>query len=370
MNRGNITKRGKNSWQLKFDVPSVDGRRQQRYATVRGSYQEAQKELTRLLGEKDAGNLADPTNTTVAEYSRQWLTSTHEQSPKTLERYSQLIELQVIPHLGAHKLQKLAPEHVQQWHGALIGEGLSRRTVGHAHRVLRLVLQCAVKNKSLTRNVATVHAPPKVEEGEIEILSPTQIADVLAKLDGHTLFPIVSLALATGMRRGELLALQWGDIDLDGGTLRVERSIEETKLGLRLKPPKTKRGRRNISLPTETVAVLRALKIKQLEFRLALGVGNIAPETLVFGTLEGDLVRPRNLSKTWWRARGALKLPGVSFHAFRHSHASILIRSGVDVITVSRRLGHANASITLNVYGHLIEGADAAAAKAMEGVLK
>lgn len=368
MKRGNITKRGKNSWQLKFDAQSLDGKRRQRYATVRGSYQDAQKALTRLLGELDSGTSIEPTSATVAEYVRQWLDSTHEQSPKTLERYHQLADGQIIPHLGAHKLQKLAPEHIQQWHGTLIGEGLSPRTVGHAHRVLRLVLQCAVKNGTLARNVAAVHAPPKVEETELEILTFDQITDVLTKLEGHALFPIVSLALATGMRRGELLGLQWGDVDLDGGTLRVERSVEETKAGLRLKSPKTKRGRRNITLPAEAVSVLRQHKVETLKLRLKLEMGNVTPTTRVFGITEP--IRPRNLSKSWWRARGALKLPTVSFHAFRHSHASMLIRAGVDVLTVSRRLGHANASITLNVYGHLIEGADAAAAKAIEGLLK
>ena len=105
------------------------------------------------------------------------------------------------------------------------------------------------------------------------------------------LLPVVSLALATGMRRGELLGLQWGDIDLDAGTLRVERSVEETKAGLRLKPPKTKRGRRNITLPSEAVAMLRAHKVRQMEIRLALGMGNIKPDTLVFGTIEGELVQ-------------------------------------------------------------------------------
>ena len=115
--------------------------------------------------------------------------------------------------------------------------------------------------------------------------------------------------------------------------------------------------------------MLRTHKVQQMELRFIIGAGAIRTDTLVFGTVDGGLMRPRNLSKAWWRARSAMKLPAVSFHAFRHSHASMLIRAGVDVITVSRRLGHANASITLNVYGHLIEGADAAAAKAIAGIL-
>ena len=116
--------------------------------------------------------------------------------------------------------------------------------------------------------------------------------------------------------------------------------------------------------------MLRAHKVQQMELRLALGIGAIKPDILVFSTVDGELLRPRNLSKMWWRVRTALKLPAVSFHAFRHSHASMLIRAGVDVFTISRRLGHAQASMTLDRCSHLFEGADAAAAKAIEGVLK
>ena len=368
--RGNITRRGKASWQLKFDVGAVNGKRQTRYATVRGTHKDAQKELTRLLGAADEGALPDPSHATVAEYIEAWFSGAPKGSAKTMERYGELADNQVIPHLGAHKLQKLKPEHVQQWHGTLIGLGLSPRTVTHAHRLLHRVLADAVKNGTLTRNVAAVHAPPDVEDEEIEILSPEQIADVIAKLEGHSLFPIVSLALATGMRRGELLALQWGDIDLDGGTLRVERSVEETKAGLRLKPPKTKRGRRNITLPPEAVAMLRAHKVQQMELRLAIGMGKPDAATLVFSDIEGRLLKPHTISRAWRRAVAIKKLPAVTFHALRHTHASMLIRAGVDILTISRRLGHSKAAITLDVYGHLICGADEAAAAAIAGTLK
>jgi hypothetical protein len=118
--RGNITRRGK-SWQIKFDVPPLDGKRQQRYATVKGTYKDAQKELTRLLGAADEGTLPDPSSSSIAEYLRAWLNGPLGLSPKTLERYRELSEHQIILHLGATKLQKLKPEHVQQWHGALFG---------------------------------------------------------------------------------------------------------------------------------------------------------------------------------------------------------------------------------------------------------
>jgi integrase len=248
------------------------------------------------------------------------------------------------------KLPKLRPENIEQWHAALLANGLSARTVGHAHRVLSLVLKRAIENGTLARNVAAIRKPPAVQADEVNILTPDQIAVVLDSLRGHSLHPIVRLALATGARRGELLALEWGDIDLGRGMLRVERSVEETRAGgLRVKPPKTRHGRRTITLPSETVAMLRAHKVNVLEVRLVLGLGNITADTLLFSTIG---------------------LPSVSFHSLRHAHASVLIRAGVDVLTVSRRLGHSKAHITLDTYGHLVEGADAAAAKAIEDILK
>jgi integrase len=172
------------------------------------------------------------------------------------------------------------------------------------------------------------------------------------------------------MRRGELLGLHWGDVDLDKAMLKVERSLEETRAGLRLKPPKTKRGRRSITLPSETVTMLRAHKVKQMELRLVLGMGNIASDTLVFSDVEGELLSPHAISRSWRMLLIRKKLPRVAFHALRHTHVSMLIRKGVDILTISRRLGHSKASVTLDVYGHLIGGADAAATKAIEGVLK
>ena len=255
--RGSIIRRGK-AWLLKFDKATADGKRKFHYTTVRGSRQDAERELTRLLAEADKGALPDVTKASLGSYLDDWLGSAHTQSLKTRERYDELARCQIVPHLGGIGLQKLRPEHLQRWHKALIEGGLSARTVTNAHKLLHRVLADATKNGTVSRNVAEIRKPPKVEAAETEILAPKAIPAVLAALENHSLFPIVSLALATGMRRGELLALQWGDLDLDRGVLRVERSLEETKAGLRFKPPKTKRGRRNIALPPDAVTMLRA----------------------------------------------------------------------------------------------------------------
>lgn len=255
---GNITRRGLHSWRLKFEGGERDpltGKRKTRYVTVRGSKKDAQRELIRLLAEVENGTSVDPSRLTVGEYLREWLDAAEGLSPKTLERYRQLSERQIIPHLGAVPVQKLRPAQVHEWHGTLLKSGgadrrpLSARTVGHAHRVLHRALERAMRLEIVNRNVTHIVRPPGVEAAEIEILSANQIAVVLSALSDHWLYPITCLALGTGMRRGEICALAWGAVDLDMGLVRVERSLEETKDGLRFKSPKTRAGRRTISLP-------------------------------------------------------------------------------------------------------------------------
>lgn len=375
--RGNITRRGKNSWRLKFEVGTDErGRRKTRYVTVRGKRQDAQRELTRLLGASDAGTLPEPSKTTIAEHLREWLEGPmHGLSAKTVERYRQLAAQQIVPHLGGMMLQKLRPAMVEKWHQILLmsggkdGKPLSARTVGHAHRVLHKALQRAVNNETLARNVASAIRPPKVEENEVEILEPEQVGLVLCKLEGHPLYAISALALASGMRRGELLALRISDISLDGAWVRVERSLEETRAGLRFKAPKSKHGRRTISVPGTTVAVMRAHWRQQLELRIALGLGRPDGDALLFSNPDGSPLSPDNLSRDWRRACRSLGLPMVMFHALRHTHASALIASGQDVVQVSRRLGHGSPVITLRTYGHLFKTVDSAAAAAIEIVL-
>jgi integrase len=367
--RGSIVQRGKSSWRIRTEGErGPDGKRQRRFETFHGTRKQAQTRLAQILAAGADGTLTDPSSVTVGNYLASYLDNATRVSQKSLERYRQLAAHQIIPHLGPIRLQRLRPEHLEQWHAKLTAV-ISARTVGHAHRLLSSVLARAVKNGTVARNVAAICKPPRVEADEVEILSPAQVPAVLEALTGSWLYAVAALALATGMRRGELLALHWCDVDLDKATLRVERSVEETKAhGLRIKPPKTKAGRRNVSLPGATVAMLRAHRAEQMRIRLSCGIGE-KPE-LVFGTLGDELRSPNNLSSQWRRILRTRNLPQVSFHSLRHAHVSILIDQGIDLLKISRRIGHTRASITLDKYGHLVGGNDDAAAKAMEGILK
>lgn len=149
--------------------------------------------------------------------------------------------------------------------------------------------------------------------------------------------------------------------------LRVERSLEQTiKGGLRFKSPKTHHGRRSITLPATAITVLRAHWKAQQERRLQLGQGKAPTDALVFATWDGEPQSPNGLSKEWSRTLKRAKLPAVTLHSLRHTHASYLIAAGRDVLAVSRRLGHGSPIITLGVYGHLFPNADDRAAQAVE----
>ena len=381
---GHIRRRGERSWEIKWDAVTdpATGKRKTRYASVKGTKKEAEAELVRRLATVHNGNEVEPSRITVADYIRDWLDNA-DLAPKTIERYRQLAEQQIIPHLGATTLQKLRPMNVESWHGKLLvsggkgGKPLSARTVGHAHRVLHRALARACTVEIVSRNVASVIKPPKVEIEEVQILKPAEIADLFGKLERynlhsrpHAMLPLVTVALATGMRRGELLGLQWGDVDMDAASLKVERSVEETKAGLRLKTTKTKNGRRTISLPASAIEALKSRRAALREDRLNLGLGRESACTPVFGAPEGGLCSPDNLSRDWRRLVKSHALPSVMFHALRHTHCSALIAAGLDVVTISRRLGHGSPNVTLTVYAHLFQKTDLTAASAIETALR
>jgi integrase len=375
MAQGHIRRRGERSWELKFDLgrDPLTGKRLTRYHSFKGTKREAEAELTRLKAAADKGEYVDPSKTTLSEFLDRWETWAATQvSGKTLERYRELAKHHVRPHLGAWRLQKLRTVQFTELYGRLQqpkpegGAGLAPRTVGHIHRLMHRALGGAVKWGLLAVNPVDAAEPPRVERTEIEILSPDEIKTLLQALRGRSLYPVAVLGLATGMRRGEMVALRWGDVDLEGGKIRVERSLEETNAGLRFKQPKTKAGRRVVTIPPSVIAELRAHWSRQQERRLALGLGRASDDDLVLARHDGSPWAPDALTWEWVQALRTLKLRPVTLHSLRHAHVSQLIASGLDVVTVSRRIGHSNPTVTLNVYAHLFGDTDERAAKIVE----
>ena len=379
--KGHIRKRGRDSFEIKYDIDRSDGRRQTRYKSFRGSKRESQAELTRLLNQAQSGGHVDPHKLTVAEYVRARVAHWRAAGivgDKGGERYEELVEFQVVPFLGTKLLQKLRAMDIEAWHdylrtkGRLDGTGgLSTRTIGHVHKLLKRVLRDAVQHGLVLKNVAAEVRAPKIVAAEMRILTPEQVSALPSMLAGRTVEAPALTSLFTGLRRGELLALRWPDVDLDRKEMTIRRALEQTvEFGTRVKEPKTKSGKRTIGLPDIVVETLREHRRQQLEMRLALGLGKPSEDALVFPAPGTErLWSPDVFSGLWKDVETELGL-GISFHSLRHTHASQLIAADVPITEIAHRLGHQSPSTTLSIYAHLFRKDDSKAAAAINAALK
>lgn len=368
---GLIRRRGRSSWQVSvsagFDPRT--GKRVRVWRTVRGTRKDAERVLAELLRQTTTGALVDPGRATVKEWLRAWLLQKRPQlSTKTYERYEEIVRLHLVPHLGRIQLVRLHPHHVQQVYSALLEAGKHPRTVLHVHRVLHAALEDAVRQQVLGRNVCDAVRPPKVPGRELRVLTEEELLRLLRAAEGTRLHVPVILASLCGLRRGEVLALRWEDVDFERGVLHVRRSLEETGRGLALKDTKTGKARA-VALPSMVVEALRRHRRAQVEERLRLGEA----------WQDHGLVCPASNGAPWWPSnfQGAFAtlsrsagFEGLTFHTLRHTHATHLIRSGADVRTVAARLGHSTPALTLNVYGHLLPGAQEEAVRRLEERLR
>ena len=383
--KGHMRQRGAESWELKFDLgrDPATGKRRTEYRSFRGTKREAQRELSRLLSQADAGEIVKTGKLTVGALLDKWLNewAVDTLAAKTRERHSELVEKHIRPHLGSVEVAKLTPAELKTLYGRLVRRddtpgGRAPRTVLHVHRLIHRGLKLGAKFGLVAKNPAASldrSDRPKLDQREIEILSPEDRRTVLEGLRESALFLAVLVAISTGARRGEILALRWADIDFDAGTLRIARAVEATKGRLALKDTKTRHGRRVIRLPGVTIAALRAAHAEHLERRLALGLGGRGDDAFVFpgpGEPIGYALRsPGGLTKDWSRRLASLPVPKVTFHALRHTHASELIAGGVDIVAVSRRLGHSSPTVTLSIYAHLFGDADERAVAVVDRAL-
>jgi integrase len=377
---GHIRERAPGSFELRYEIAPdpATGKRRTETVTMRGSRKEADKELRKLLRALDTGEYVEPNSLTVREYMQQWLdTAKGQVSPKSHERYEEIVAGFINPALGNHKLTKLMPIHIQnaysEWEagGRRDGKegGLSPRSRLHIHRILKSALKSAVQLQMLARNPAEAVKPPKPVRIEMKTLTAAESAQLLAAVAQSRLYWPVLVALTTGMRRGEIVALRWKNTDLDKGVARVVESLEQTKKGIRFKAPKNNKSR-VITLPALAVEELRRLKTEQAEELLKLGVAQ-SGETLVCGRFDGEPLQPDSLTFGFARhLKGMEGFPRIRFHDLRHSHATQLLLSGIHPKIAQERLGHSSVAVTLDIYSHVTENMQNDAAAKLDNVFR
>lgn len=367
---GTITRRGNDSWRLRYDVGrDAGGNRIRRSLSVRGSYKDAEQALTAALAQRDQGFDVEPHRLTVEQFLSRWL-ETHNVTPQSKARYQQLIRRHVLPSIGTVRLTALKPLHVQECL-AVAERNVSASTAHDVFTVLHMALGQAVRWQLIGRNAADAVERPHVEEtGAMRVLVPSEIARLLAAAEGTDLAPLIELTLVTGIRRGEALALKWPAVDLEAGTLTItENARYQPGVGVVYGTPKTKRSKRVIPLSADTVAMLREHRKAQVERRLQWGPAWANTADLVFTNKVGEPIPIGSFNLRFNKIVAAAGLPACRFHDLRHTHGTLLAEI-TDPKTVSVRLGHSDVKFTLNRYVTPTQDHQRAAAEAFSALLK
>ncbi len=372
--KGHIQKRSKGSWTLWVDLGRdlETGKRKQQTMTVHGSKKDAERELRTVLTRIEGGAYVKPAKLTVGEYLEQWLQSyvNSNVGPRTRERYVEIVHAHLIPALGSIPLIALRSKHIQTYYGKALESGrrdgnggLSAQTVQHHHRVLYEALKHAVKHDILIRNIAEAVDPPRPEHKEMVTLAPEQVNKLLDAVRDTPYYNLFYIAIYTGLRRSELLALRWSHIDLDLATLSVVETLHQLhNREFVFGQPKSKKGRRLVALPPSLAILLMEHKQKQELDRMMLGK-LLLPNDLVFSNPDGSPLQPDGITKAFTRIVRSIGLHGVRFHDLRHTHATLMLWQGIHPKIVSERLGHSSIAITLDTYSHVLPGLQEAAAQ-------
>ena len=285
----------------------------------------------------------------------------------------------MLPRLGDTPLQELRAADLDALYAELLrsgrrgGGGLSMSSVHHVHAALNKLLNDAERTGVVTRNVARLASAPSLTTArarapEMTVWTPGELSRFLESIDGNRNAAMFRLLALTGMRRGELVALRWSDLDLARSTMTVNQASTVVDGVEVVSIPKTRRSRRVVDLDPVTVEVLQRHRGAQREQRLALGVTATASDRVFTGDL-GEPLRPDSVGQAFRRLVLSSDVPVIRLHDLRHTHASHLLRAGVNVKVVSDRLGHASVSFTLDTYGHVMPGQQAEAAAAAAALL-
>ncbi len=363
---GSLFQRKDGQWAASVRYTAKDGTRKRKvvYGRTRA---EAQRKMEQVRSWITDDRPVEQSTDTLATFLHTWTQTSLAVSSRresTKQTYETVLGSLVIPHLGDVKLADLTASLVEDWMRGLIGEGKSAATVRKAADVLAMAIDGAVRDDLLRSNVVRSAQKPYLGRSEVRFYSSRELAAIREAAAGHRMASLLEVAAYTGLRKGELLALRWRDVDLDGQQLRITGSLSRVRGRLVRQEPKTNAGTRVVPLIAPALAGIQAAREQQDSDRAAF-TGWTNPADYVFTTPSGEPVDPSNLGR-WFRKVTAaarlrsddgnvtqMRVTDGSWHTLRHSAASNLLRAGVPMIVVSRLLGHSKIQITIDLYGHL-----------------
>jgi integrase len=370
---GHIVRRG-NAWRVHVYLGADARTGKQRYLTrtVRGTKRDAEKVRAELVAQAVGGKFGETAAGTVADVAERWLKHLEPDiSPATASAYRVYLRNWIVPRLGEKKVDRLRPADLDRFYASL-RKHLSAASVLKVHSILRAALGQAVRWQMITENPAVHASPPRPVRPPVQAPTPDDVARLLAaaQTEDPEFALYLRLAAVTGARRGELCALRWADIDLEGGQVVVARSLAVGNDGVVVKKTKTDRARR-LALDDATVTALREQQRLAEERARVCGV-ELSSKAYVFARdPEGQAPwRPDSgATGRFMRLRDQLGLKGIRLHDLRHYVATHLLEAGVPVRAVSERLGHANATTTLGIYAHAVPATDQRSAELLGDLL-
>jgi len=353
------------TWSVWYELPRRPGEpRRQKVQSGFETRKDAVAWFTKKAEELRQGIAPADDRQTLEQYLTQWLTSIEGTvSSSARHAYRNHVEAHIIPAIGKVRLTELRAAQIEvalsTWQTKAAGRRkkkvqLSSRTVGHVFATLRTALKRAVRQRSIAWNPCDGVDPPRVERKEMRALDTVAAAALIRACERGTIGAAIVTSLGTGLRRGELLALRWSDVDLKAGLLTVQRAIERSDRQSRFKDPKTKRSRRTISLPRFVVERLRRHRLEQAQWFWANSLGRTNGETLVFERA-GEPWVPNTFGTAFAHTLTDAGVPHVRLHDLRHTFASMALDAGVDLKTVSNALGHSTISTTADIYAHVTD---------------
>ena len=375
--KGHLKERSPGHWAIILDIPDPKtGKRRRKWHSYKGTKRQAQVESARLISAVQGGTYLEPSKTTLAQFLDRWLEHMASQiSPKSHARYSELARKNIVPLLGSVILTKLRAEAIDAAYAKALASGrrdgnggLSPQTVTHMHRVLKQAIGQAVRWELLIRNPVDAATPPKANRGKMNTFDLDQTAELIEAMRPTRMLVPTLLAVLCGMRRGEIAALRWKNVDLAAGRLAILESAEQVGTKIRYKTPKSGKGR-TLALSASLVEELRAHRLRQAEELLKVGVV-LSDDTFVVAQADGTPLQPDTLTQDWVRKLADTSLPRIRFHDLRHAHATHMLANGVHPKVASERLGHSKIGITLDLYSHVLPGMEADAAERVDAALQ
>lgn len=387
-NRGK-DKQGRDTWLFTVsDGFDAQGKRVKLFRTFHGGKREAEKALAQFVSEVAQGKVSISGGMTVAAWAEVWEREhvSRNLAPKTAATYRTMLKHRIIPALGTIALNKLTSAHIKKFYANLDEDGvrkdgrgtrLSGATQGKCHRVLSVLLKEAVYRELIPHNPVADVRPPREERPTVKYYEEESVRRLLVALQERSIRfrAIVLLALLTGLRRGEIIGLEWGSINWQSHKLTIKQSAYVAKgQGQKLKTTKTATSTRVVVMPAELEQILQVWREQQAEEREKAG-SLWQPSDFVFTDWKGAWLRVDSVTSEWGKflkrvnKREPNYLPPLNFHGLRHTAASFLFASDIDVRSVAGVLGHAQASTTLNIYGHMLESSAKRAADAMQGMI-